>query len=78
MFKQILDEFISKPLLTSVLVIDFAILMVLRPPFFFSLIMLLLLVLVSIYFGGALAHKGITLEGLWEQRAKKAGDSGSA
>jgi hypothetical protein len=50
-FKQILDQLISTPLLTSLFIVDFAILTFHKPPTFFSLIMLGALVGLSMYFG---------------------------
>lgn len=50
-FKQILDQFSSTPLLTSLFIVDFAILMFHKPPTFFSLLMLAGLVALSMYFG---------------------------
>ncbi|MCI0653744.1 MAG: hypothetical protein L0Y38_07960 [Methylococcaceae bacterium] len=50
-FKQILDQLISTPLLTSLFIVDFAILMFHKPPAFFSLLMLGVLVALAMYFG---------------------------
>lgn len=50
-FKQILNKLISTPLLTSLFIVDFAILMLHKPPTFFSVIMLGGLVGLSMYFG---------------------------
>ncbi|MEN8260122.1 MAG: hypothetical protein ABFS02_05965 [Pseudomonadota bacterium] len=53
--KEILNHFIDHPALTSVLVVDLAILMFLRPPALVSLIMLGILIGVSMFFGEKLA-----------------------
>jgi hypothetical protein len=50
-FKPILDQLISTPLLASLFIVDFAILMFHKPPTFFSLLMLGALVALSMYFG---------------------------
>jgi hypothetical protein len=50
-FKQILDQLIATPLLTSLFIVDFAILTFHKPPTFFSLIMLAALVALAMYFG---------------------------
>jgi hypothetical protein len=55
MFKKILNGFIDHPLLTSLFVADFGILLFHRPPFFFSLIMLGSLMAMCMYFGQKLA-----------------------
>lgn len=49
--KQILNQLISNPLLTSLFIVDFAILMLHKPPTFFSVLMLGALVALSMYFG---------------------------
>ena len=53
--KELLNHFIDHPALTSVLIIDIAILLFLRPPALVSLIMLGILVGVSMFFGEKLA-----------------------
>ena len=50
-FKQIIDQLISTPLLTSLFIVDFAILLFHKPPTFFSLLMLGVLVALAMYFG---------------------------
>jgi hypothetical protein len=55
MLKKILNGFIDQPLLTSLFITDFGILLFLRPPFIFSLLMLGGLVALCMYFGQKLA-----------------------
>jgi hypothetical protein len=55
MFKKIIDGFLDHPLLTSLFVTDFGILLFHRPPFLFSLIMLGGLMAMCMYFGQKLA-----------------------
>ncbi|MCX7097605.1 MAG: hypothetical protein NTV43_06820 [Methylococcales bacterium] len=55
MFKKILNGFIDHPLLTSLFVADFGILLFHRPPFLFSLAMLGALMAMCMYFGQKLA-----------------------
>jgi uncharacterized RDD family membrane protein YckC len=55
MFKKIINGFIDHPLLTSLFVTDFGILLFHRPPFLFSLIMLGGLMTMCMYFGQKLA-----------------------
>ncbi|MGR9106595.1 MAG: hypothetical protein ACU843_06645 [Gammaproteobacteria bacterium] len=50
-FKQILDQLIATPLLTSLFVVDFAILIFHKPPAFFAFLMLAGLVALAMYFG---------------------------
>lgn len=50
-FKELLDELIATPLLTSLFIADFAILTFHRPPAFFSILMLGGLVALAMYFG---------------------------
>ncbi len=50
-FKPILDELIATPLLTSLFIVDFAILLFHRPPVFVSILMLGGLVALAMYFG---------------------------
>ena len=50
-FKTLLDELIATPLLTSLFIVDFAILTFHRPPAFFSILMLGGLVALAMYFG---------------------------
>ncbi|WP_394753993.1 hypothetical protein [Crenothrix sp.] len=51
MFKKILDGFINQPLLTSLFLADFFVLLFHRPPFLFSLVMMGALVAMAMYFG---------------------------
>jgi len=51
MFKKILNGLIDQPLLTSLFLTDFFILLFHRPPFFFSLLMLGALMAMCMYFG---------------------------
>jgi hypothetical protein len=55
MFKKIIADLIERPVLTSIFVTDFFILLFHRPPFIFSIIMLGSLVLMCMYFGQKLA-----------------------
>jgi hypothetical protein len=55
MFKKIFNGFIDHPLLTSLFITDFGILLFHRPPFLFSLIMLGALMAMCLYFGQKLA-----------------------
>jgi hypothetical protein len=55
MFKKILNALIDHPVLTSLFVADFGILLFHRPPFFFSLLMLGALMAMCLYFGQKLA-----------------------
>ncbi|MCX7085032.1 MAG: hypothetical protein NTY69_05780 [Methylococcales bacterium] len=55
MFKNILNSLIDHPILTSIFVADFGILLFHRPPFFFSLLMLGALMGMCMYFGQKLA-----------------------
>jgi len=50
-YKALLDELIATPLLTSLFIVDFAILTFHRPPAFFSILMLGGLVALAMYFG---------------------------
>ncbi len=51
MLKKILDAFIDHPVMTSLFVADFFILLFHRPPFLFSLVMLGSLMGMCLYFG---------------------------
>ncbi|SJM95982.1 conserved hypothetical protein [Crenothrix polyspora] len=51
MFKKILDGLINQPLLTSLFLTDFVVLLLHRPPFLFSLVMLGALVAMAMYLG---------------------------
>jgi hypothetical protein len=51
MFKKILDGLINQPLLTSLFLTDFFVLLFHRPPFLFSLVMLGALVAMAMYLG---------------------------
>lgn len=53
--KEILNQFIDHPALTSLLVIDIAVLLFLRPPVLASLVMIGILVGISMFFGEKLA-----------------------
>ncbi|MFZ2727624.1 MAG: hypothetical protein WAX77_15330 [Methylococcaceae bacterium] len=55
MFKKILNALIDQPLLTSLFVTDFGILLFHRPPFVFSLLMLGALMAMCMYFGQKLS-----------------------
>lgn len=55
MFKKIINGLIDSPVLTSVFVADFFILLFHRPPFWFSLAMLGGLMAMCMYFGQKLA-----------------------
>lgn len=52
---KILKELLDNPLLTSIFVTDFAILLFHRPPVLFSFVMVAALVGMSMYFGQKLA-----------------------
>jgi len=49
--KKILDAFIDYPVMTSLFVADFSILLFHRPPFFFSLVMFAALMAMCLFFG---------------------------
>lgn len=51
MFKKIIDGLINQPLLTSLFLTDFFVLLFHRPPFLFSLVMLGALVAMAMYLG---------------------------
>lgn len=55
MFKKILSTLIDTPILTSLFVIDLAILLLHKPPFLFSLVMLGGLATMCMYYGQKLA-----------------------
>ncbi len=55
MFKKLIDGFIDHPVLTSIFVVDFFILLLHTPPFLFALVMLCGLVGMSLYLGQKLA-----------------------
>lgn len=55
MFKKIITSLINQPLLTSLFVTDFGILLFHRPPFFFSLFMFSALLAMTMYFGQKLS-----------------------
>lgn len=55
MFKKITNCLIDQPLLTSIYVVDLAILLLHKPPFIFSLAMVSALIAISMYFGQKLA-----------------------
>lgn len=51
MFKKIISGMIDQPILTSLFLSDFFILLFHRPPFFFSLLMFSALLGMTMYFG---------------------------
>jgi len=51
MFKKIISALLDHPLLTSIYVIDLAILLLHKPPFIFSLVMMSGLIAMSMFFG---------------------------
>jgi len=55
MFKKIITGLIDQPLLTSLYVVDLAILLLHKPPFIFSLVMMAALIGMSMYYGQKLA-----------------------
>lgn len=55
MFKKILNTLTDTPILTSIFVIDLAILLLHKPPFLFSLVMLSGLGTMCMYYGQKLA-----------------------
>lgn len=55
MIKKILDALIDHPIMTSILVADFFILLLHKPPVFFSMVMLAVLMAISMYLGQKLA-----------------------
>ena len=55
MIKKILDTLIDHPLLTSILVADFFILLLHKPPVFFSLLMLVAMMAICLYLGQKMA-----------------------
>lgn len=55
MFKTIIGELLNNPLLTSIFVVDFFILLFHTPPFIFAFLMLGALVAMSMYLGQKLA-----------------------
>lgn len=55
MYKKYLDGLLNHPLMTSLFVVDFFILLFHRPPFFFSFLMLGGLVAISSFLGQKLA-----------------------
>ncbi|MCK5830281.1 MAG: hypothetical protein KAH20_08265 [Methylococcales bacterium] len=55
MFKKIIAALIDKPFLTSIFVVDLAILLLHKPPFIFSLVMMSALIGMSMYFGQKIA-----------------------
>jgi hypothetical protein len=52
---KILKELLDNPLLTSIFIVDFAIILLHRPPVIFSLVMVGALVGISMYYGQKLA-----------------------
>jgi len=55
MFTKILNAFLDHPILASLFVTDFAILLFHRPPFLFSLVMLGALMAMCLYLGQKLS-----------------------
>ncbi len=55
MFKKIITGLIDQPFLTSIYVVDLAILLFHKPPFMFALVMMAGLIGMSMYFGQKLA-----------------------
>ncbi|SJM90401.1 hypothetical protein [Crenothrix polyspora] len=55
MFKKILDGLINQPVLTSLFLTDFFVLVFHRPPFIFSLVMMGALVGMAMYLGQKLS-----------------------
>ena len=55
MFRKILSALLEHPLLASVFICDFGVLLFLRPPFLFSVLMLGGLMAMCMYFGQKLA-----------------------
>jgi hypothetical protein len=55
MFKKILNGLIDHPILASLFISDFGVLLFHRPPFLFSLLMLGALIAMCMYFGQKLA-----------------------
>ncbi|MCK4841715.1 MAG: hypothetical protein KAT04_07500 [Methylococcales bacterium] len=51
MTKKIIDDLIDQPLLTSIFVVDFAILLLHRPPVIFSIVMMGYIICMSMYYG---------------------------
>lgn len=51
MYKKIVVGLIDQPLLTSIFIIDLAILLLHKPPFIFSVVMMSYLVGMSMYYG---------------------------
>ena len=55
LINRVLKQVLETPLISSIFVVDFAILIFLRPPFLFSLVMLGTLVGIAMFFGQKLA-----------------------
>lgn len=55
MYKKIINGFIDHPIVTSTFLVDFLLLLFMRPPFFFSLLMLGTLVGCCLYLGQKIA-----------------------
>ncbi|MDG2364163.1 MAG: hypothetical protein P8L84_00660 [Methylococcaceae bacterium] len=55
LINKVLKQLLETPLISSIFIVDFAILLFLRPPFLFSLVMLGTLVGIAMYFGQKLA-----------------------
>ena len=55
MFKNVINSLIDQPILTSLFVTDFLVLLFHRPPFFFSLLMFSALLGMTMYFGQKLS-----------------------
>jgi len=55
MFKKIINGLVDQPFLTSIYIVNLAILLLHKPPFIFSLVMMAALIAMSMYFGQKLA-----------------------
>ncbi len=51
MYKKILDGLIDQPLLTSLFIVDLAIMLLHKPPFLFAAVMMSYLIGMSMYYG---------------------------
>ncbi len=51
MYKKVINGLIDQPLLTSIFVIDLAVLLLHKPPFLFSAVMMSYLIGMSMYYG---------------------------
>ncbi len=55
MYQKIINGLIDQPLLTSLFVVDLAVLLLHKPPFLFSLVMMTYLIGMSMYLGQKLS-----------------------